>query len=297
MSRDWRAWHEQYDDPASSLSRRLVVVREQLAGELTSREGDVRLLSLCSGKGRDTLPVLAEHGGRVDATLVELDVDLADAACRDAAAQGLEVDVRTGDAGLSATWADVVPVHVLMLCGVFGNLADDDVRRTVTALPLLLTAGGSVIWTRGRAVPGDLSQVEGDPAEWVRGLFDASPASEYAAAAVRATNAAREANDRRPLKVNECLRGFAVKQARAMAAAEEIYHQDLGPIMDACGLVTAGENVAYGYPTGRAVVNQGWMKSAGHRANILSRSYRLVAVSARRDDGTWYAAQVFGRRG
>jgi len=126
----------------------------------------------------------------------------------------------------------------------------------------------------------------------------ASPASEYAASAVKATNAAREADDRRPLKVNECLRGFAVKQARAMAAAEEMYHQDLRPIMDACGLVTAGENVAYGYPTGRAVVNQGWMKSEGHRANILSRSFWLVAVAARRDDdGTWYAAQVFGRRG
>ena len=130
------------------------------------------------------------------------------------------------------------------------------------------------------------------------GATAASPASEYAASAVRATNAAREAYDRRSLKVDECLRGFAVKQARAMAAAEEMYHQELGPIMDACGLVTAGENVAYGYPTGKAVVNQGWMKSEGHRANILSRSYRLVAVAARRDDdGTWYAAQVFGRRG
>lgn len=129
------------------------------------------------------------------------------------------------------------------------------------------------------------------------GAAHAGPAAEYAEQAVKATNAAREANDRRPLKVNECLRGFAVKQARAMAAAEEIYHQDLGAIMDACGLMTAGENVAYGYPTGKAVVNQGWMRSEGHRANILSRSFRLVAVAARRDDdGTWYAAQVFGRR-
>ena len=56
-----------------------------------------------------------------------------------------------------------------------------------------------------------------------------------------------------------------------MAKAEKIYHQDLGAIMDTCGLVTAGENVADGYPTGRSVVNQGWMRSDGHRANILSR--------------------------
>ena len=54
--------------------------------------------------------------------------------------------------------------------------------------------------------------------------------------------------------------------------------------MDECGLVTTGENVAYGYPTGRKVVNQGWMRSDGHRANILNPDFKLVAVAARRDD-------------
>ena len=131
----------------------------------------------------------------------------------------------------------------------------------------------------------------------VPGTAEASPASEYAANAVQATNVARETNDRKAFKVDECLRGFAVKQARKMAAAGEIFHQDLGAIMAECGLVTTGENVAYGYRTGRKVVNQGWMKSDGHRANILNPDFRLVAVAARRDEsGTWYAAQVFGRR-
>jgi uncharacterized protein YkwD len=125
----------------------------------------------------------------------------------------------------------------------------------------------------------------------------ASPASSYAAKAVRATNEARVDNGLKALRVSECLRGFAVKQAASMAARGVLDHQDLGAIMQACGLSTAGENVAYGYPTGGAVVRQGWMKSEGHRANILSTSYRIVAVAARRsDDGTWYAAQVFGRR-
>jgi uncharacterized protein YkwD len=131
----------------------------------------------------------------------------------------------------------------------------------------------------------------------VPGVAGAGPAAEYAAKAVAATNVAREANDRKAFKVDECLRGFAVRQARKMAAAGEIFHQDLGPIMAECGLVTTGENVAYGYPTGRKVVNQGWMRSDGHRANILDPDFKLVAVAARRDEsGTWYAAQVFGRR-
>jgi uncharacterized protein YkwD len=126
---------------------------------------------------------------------------------------------------------------------------------------------------------------------------EAGPASDYARAAVRATNAARVEHDRRPLRVVDCLQDFARRQAGAMARQERMFHQDLGPMMERCHLVSAGENVAYGYPTGRSVVNRGWMEFDGHRANILSRGFRLVAVAARRDDdGTWYAAQVFGRR-
>ena len=124
-----------------------------------------------------------------------------------------------------------------------------------------------------------------------------TPESRYGAKAVQATNNARAEAELRELRVSTCLKRFAVRQAKAMAAQEEMYHQDLGPIMEECGLSNAGENVAYGYPTGRAVVRQGWMRSDGHRANILSRDFRLVAVAGRRsDDGTWYAAQVFGRK-
>ena len=71
-------------------------------------------------------------------------------------------------------------------------------------------------------------------------------------------------------------------------------HQDLGPILRGCNLRTVGENVAYGYPSGSAVIG-GWMGSSGHRANILNSSYRLLGVGAvRSSDGRWYAAQVFG---
>ena len=43
--------------------------------------------------------------------------------------------------------------------------------------------------------------------------------------------------------------------------------------------------------------NRGWMRSAGHRANILNASYRRSVVAARAsDDGAWYAVQLFGGR-
>ncbi len=40
---------------------------------------------------------------------------------------------------------------------------------------------------------------------------------------------------------------------------------------------TAGENIAKGYKTPAAVVN-GWMNSAGHRANILNASFTKIGV-------------------
>jgi uncharacterized protein YkwD len=40
---------------------------------------------------------------------------------------------------------------------------------------------------------------------------------------------------------------------------------------------TAGENIAYGYPTPQAVVNS-WMNSEGHRKNILNPSFTQIGV-------------------
>ena len=82
-----------------------------------------------------------------------------------------------------------------------------------------------------------------------------------------------------------------------MAQQEQMFHQDLGAVMRDCKLNTAGENVAYGYGTGKSVVNDGWMNSEGHRANILNPSYRLMGIGARKGhNGRWYVAQVFGRK-
>jgi uncharacterized protein YkwD len=81
-----------------------------------------------------------------------------------------------------------------------------------------------------------------------------------------------------------------------MVEQERMFHQDLQRVASDCGLSYAGENVAYGYDSGAAVV-RAWMNSSGHRANILNGHYRAMGIGARRAaDGTWYVAQVFGRR-
>ena len=122
-------------------------------------------------------------------------------------------------------------------------------------------------------------------------------AGKYAQQAFVATNANRENNGLKALKANDCLKHAAVRQAKLMAQREQMFHQDLGKVMKDCKLNTAGENVAYGYPNGRAVVNDGWMHSEGHRANILRPSFKLMGIGARKGhDGRWYVAQVFGRK-
>lgn len=213
MGNDWVRWHERYDDAASSLARRLTVVQGHLRLALAEAPGDgeLRLASMCAGEGRDVLPVLAERGasrpvsepatghrpvhpgtghdlaprheratsslGRpVTAVLVELDPTLASRARAMVTNLGLTgVNVVDGDAGVTDPYLPVAPAHVILACGVFGNVTFDDVRRTVTTLPGLLAPGGIVIWTRGR---GD--DPDHDPALDVRDCFTGNGFTELA---------------------------------------------------------------------------------------------------------------------
>jgi uncharacterized protein YkwD len=124
----------------------------------------------------------------------------------------------------------------------------------------------------------------------------ATPAQDYARAAVKATNKVRVAKDRGALKVDACLRKAAVRQAEVMAGKSNIFHQLLGPLLDGCVLSVVGENVAMGFVTGHAAVKKGWLKSPGHRRNLLDKRFTRVGIAARQsDEGVWYVAQVLGR--
>src|SRR5215469_6346511 len=156
--RDWAAWHSEYDDPDSSLATRLALVQSHLANALTSAPaGPLRLLSLCAGEGRDVFGVLPGHARRseVRAVLVESDPRNADAARRRANEAGLAdaVEVREADASQVTGFADVLPADVLLLCGIFGNVSDEDIHRTATAAAMMCRSGGTVIWTRHRRDP------------------------------------------------------------------------------------------------------------------------------------------------
>ena len=117
----------------------------------------------------------------------------------------------------------------------------------------------------------------------------------YAFQAFQLTNDFRSGSQIPRLAKSACLQQFAASHAQRMASKRRLYHQKLDPIFDTCGLSMVGENVSAGYRTGKATV-RGWMRSKFHRANILNRQYRLMAVAARKGgDNQWYVVQIFGR--
>src|SRR5579863_6425153 len=154
---DWAEWHRDYDDPGSLLSRRGERVQGHLRAELDrAPAGDIRLISLCAGQGRDVIGVLAGHPRRDDvrARLVELDERNAAFARQSVQAAGLDgVEVLQADAGTTDVCAGAVPAGIVVACGIFGNISDSDIQATVAALPSLCAPGALVLWTRHRGPP------------------------------------------------------------------------------------------------------------------------------------------------
>jgi hypothetical protein len=161
---NWVHWHTAYDDPRTTLSRRLAVVRDRLADALDAAPpGPVRLVSVCAGQGHDVFGVLPVHARRADvsALLVELDPDNARAAAARAEQEGLPgVRVLCRDASLTDSYAGAVPADVILVCGVFGNVSDADVAGTVAALPSLAARDATVIWTRHRGDPDVVPDIQ-----------------------------------------------------------------------------------------------------------------------------------------
>ncbi|MEV4704426.1 class I SAM-dependent methyltransferase family protein [Actinoplanes sp. NPDC049316] len=154
---DWAAWHDDYDDPGSALARRLAWVQAAIRTWLAAAPpGPLTVVSLCAGQGRDLIGALTAHPRAADvhARLVEKDPRNIAYARKAAHAAGLTgIEVIQGDAGLTDQWGDVAPAHLVLACGVFGNISDADVSATISACAALCHEGGTVVWTRHRRPP------------------------------------------------------------------------------------------------------------------------------------------------
>lgn len=153
----WVDWHLAYDEPDSPLSHRLEIVRHRILQALDRQpDGPIRVVSMCAGQGRDLIGSLEDHRRRddVSARLVELDPRIAETARAATDAAGLRsVEPVVADAGVTDSYAGAVPGNLVLACGVFGNITDADIARTIRTLPQLCAAGATVIWTRHRREP------------------------------------------------------------------------------------------------------------------------------------------------
>jgi hypothetical protein len=152
---DWLAWHVGYDDPTSAISLRLQEVQEQVTAYLEAAPpGPIRVISLCSGLGLDVAVPVESHARRDDLSgvLVELDPVLV-ARSRELLAGLPALQVVEADAGHTSCCASAVPADLLLLCGIFGNVSDEDIRTTAANASRLCAPGATAIWTRHRRAP------------------------------------------------------------------------------------------------------------------------------------------------
>ncbi|WUW21948.1 class I SAM-dependent methyltransferase [Streptomyces sp. NBC_01463] len=154
---DWQAWHDAYDLPDSWMAQRLRTVEDRIRDALdTAPPGPLKVISVCAGQGRDLIGVLADHPRRDDvrARLVELDPGNTAFAAELARSAGLTgVEVVTGDASLTDHYLGPAPADLVLVCGVFGNIVDADIKRTIDTCTRLCARGGTVVWTRNRHAP------------------------------------------------------------------------------------------------------------------------------------------------
>jgi uncharacterized protein YkwD len=117
------------------------------------------------------------------------------------------------------------------------------------------------------------------------------------------TNKARAEQNLPLLSVNLVLTRVAREHSQNMAGKGEMNHILDGKTpaqrVKAAGYryVYTGENIAMGENVSVQEIFDSWMKSKGHRENILKEEYREIGIGVAHDDkGKIYYTQEFGSR-
>jgi uncharacterized protein YkwD len=114
---------------------------------------------------------------------------------------------------------------------------------------------------------------------------------------LRLVNQARADNHvATPLRADSRLDAAAQVHSNYMASTQSLTHDHWLDEIRAAGYPGGwlGQNAAVGYGSSDSVM-QGWMGSSGHRANILSGTYRDLGVGCAKDgNGTLWWTQDFG---
>jgi SAM-dependent methyltransferase len=148
----WDDWHDKYDNPDSWLARRLRAIQKEIRDAIDRQPpGPIRVLSMCSGDGRDLFEVLEDHPRRDD--VVGRLVDNAPAVVERAQANAPSgVEVLCADAGLAGSYEGAVPADLLICCGVLSHVNDADAKTLINGWRALAAPGATVVMNQGGGV-------------------------------------------------------------------------------------------------------------------------------------------------
>jgi uncharacterized protein YkwD len=118
----------------------------------------------------------------------------------------------------------------------------------------------------------------------------------YETRIVQLVNAHRATAGLPRLAVSPCADRYAEAWSATMARTGAFVHRpSLGTLLSACRASAVGENIAYGSVSADQMMAM-WMKSPGHRANILSSRFTHLGVAgATTAGGRTYGTQNFLR--
>jgi hypothetical protein len=194
----------------------------------------------------------------VQGRLVELDPELAATASANAPDS---IEVLCGDAGARSSYAGAVPADLVLVCGVFGNITDDDMMGSIDLLPTLCAPGAHAIWTRHRRPP--------DATPGVRERFGAAGFDEVAFHAPGGTM-------------------FAVGMHRLVAAPRPF--SDAGRLFEFIGFRNLGDDVCracgFTYSVGRVEIVP-WLRSDADAFVAKLAAIDETRVRVRPEPETW----------
>jgi hypothetical protein len=148
---NWSSWHDEYENPDSELNARKRAVQTHVVAVVEAcAPGPVTVVSICGGQGREVIGALENHPrrGDVGGRIVELDEANSGFAREWARRAGLDkLEVVTGDASASDSYAGLPPVDLVVISGVFGHIDRADRQRLFDFLRQICREGASVVWT------------------------------------------------------------------------------------------------------------------------------------------------------
>lgn len=165
----------------------------------------------------------------------------------------------------------------------------------MTMLVALTTVGGCIVERDG---PGD--RTDPPPESPPGGDTGAPPEQRIARHIFDRVNAERAKRGLEPVAWNEDLAVVARQWSKEMSRTGRFEHQDTRALLQRdrlSGFAAIGENIfrATGsVSAGR--IHAGWMRSDGHRANVVNPGWNRVGVGVYcADDGSVWATEEFGR--